>query len=274
MVEAEPAVEVEPEPVDLAPEPVEVEAELDVVEVEAEPAVEVEPEPVDLAPEPVEVEAELDVVEVEAEPAVEVEPEPVDLEPDLAEAEGLEMPEVAIATPRRVSSRLRRILMAAGGLVVLAAVVASLMVFVRAGDGGNGGPLSAPPAETLDTGEPPAGAGQPGAVEAGVATEAPLTGVGAEPVSLERLELLGEDLLASISRYYGLAVALDEGRIECAELQRAYVEVEDRWIDYSVQGRARWPGRLPDDLDARDARLYQGVRDVEQEFGRSGCPRP
>jgi hypothetical protein len=89
-----------------------------------------------------------------------------------------------------------------------------------------------------------------------------------------RFEELGEDLLEKISRYYGLAVAEDQGRAGCAELQAAYVAVEDQWILYSVEGRAKLPGVLPGDLAERDERLYRGVRDVEREFARSGCERP
>jgi hypothetical protein len=88
------------------------------------------------------------------------------------------------------------------------------------------------------------------------------------------MERLGDALLESISRYYGRAVARDEGEATCEDLQTAYVEVEDRWITYNVQGRARFKGRLPEDLEVRDERLYSGVQDVEREFNRSGCERP
>ena len=50
--------------------------------------------------------------------------------------------------------------------------------------------------------------------------------------------------------------------------------VEDGWIDYNTQYRARFAGALPADLVERDDRLYLGVQDVEREFERSGCPRP
>lgn len=94
------------------------------------------------------------------------------------------------------------------------------------------------------------------------------------PVSEARMEELGESLLESVSRYYGLAVAAEEGRASCSDLQEGYIQVEDRWIAYNVEGKARYRGRLPERLAARDERLYQGVRDVETEFGRSGCSRP
>ena len=91
---------------------------------------------------------------------------------------------------------------------------------------------------------------------------------------MQDLERLGDRLLESVSRYYGLAVARDDGRATCVQLQDAYVEVENRWMAYNVEGKARFRGRLPGALGARDERLYDGVRDVEREFGRSGCERP
>jgi hypothetical protein len=94
------------------------------------------------------------------------------------------------------------------------------------------------------------------------------------PVSAVEMEQLGDVLLESISRYYGRAVAVDGGETTCADLQTAYVEVEDHWITYNVQGRARFRGRLPEELATRDERLYAGVQDVEREFMRSGCERP
>ncbi|NNK48902.1 MAG: hypothetical protein HKP01_08530, partial [Gemmatimonadetes bacterium] len=92
--------------------------------------------------------------------------------------------------------------------------------------------------------------------------------------SAQDMESLGDALLESISRYYGLAVAEDGGQATCADLQAVYVEVEDRWITYSVQGKAAFRGRLPEELATRDERLYAGVQDVEREFNRSGCERP
>ena len=94
------------------------------------------------------------------------------------------------------------------------------------------------------------------------------------PASVADVERLGDDLLEAVSRYYGRAVAVDGGQATCSELQAAYVQVEDNWIAYNVQGRARFRGRLPDELATRDERLYAGVQDVEREFTRSGCERP
>jgi proteasome lid subunit RPN8/RPN11 len=171
-----------------------------------------------------------------------------------------------------------------GGLLVVAAIVTTLLVIVlpsgsesdgglaetdvvpaleaEAAQGQEGQPVDDAPLETGESGveepfdSPPAADSSPSSVSA------------------VEMEQLGDALLESVSRYYGRAVAVDEGRATCADLQIAYVEVEDRWIAYNVQGRARFEGRLPEELATRDERLYAGVQDVEREFTRSGCERP
>lgn len=96
----------------------------------------------------------------------------------------------------------------------------------------------------------------------------------APAIDRARLEAMSDRVLEAISRYYGRDVARERGEIGCPELQAAFVEVMDSWIDYSTTGKQRWEGRLPEDLAERDERLYRGVQDVERLFGASGCPRP
>lgn len=184
-----------------------------------------------------------------------------------------DLPKVAIAgRQRRWGRGTRRALATVTGFVVVVAVGVSLVTLVR----GNGsaldqlGPATDENASAHSDRVPDEAVSLP---EEGGAPE-PEQEATAEIVSAERFQALGEDLLESISRFYGSVVALDQGAIGCAELQGAYVEVEDRWIAYSMEGRGRWEGRLPEALAERDERLYQGVRDAEQEFGRSGCERP
>ena len=96
----------------------------------------------------------------------------------------------------------------------------------------------------------------------------------ADPVSREQLEQQSQEMLSTISRFYGSVVAMDDGTATCEDLQAAFVIVEDAWIEYNSRYKARYPGELPADLAASDERLYLGVQDVEREFDRSGCPRP
>lgn len=193
-------------------------------------------------------------------------------EPPVARAE---LPEVTIASRRGGRLReSRRALWTVGLLVVVGAAIAGTAMLIS----GHGDLFDRLPSLTDEPAVLPSETGTEGMPSAAEAAEEGETDAGRtaspERVSIERFETLAEDLLGSISRFYGLAVALDQGSIECQELQAAYVDVEDRWIAYSVDGRARWAGRLPDGLAERDERLYQGVRDAEQEFARSGCERP
>jgi hypothetical protein len=178
--------------------------------------------------------------------------------------------------------------MIAGGIIVVVAIVASLITLSRRADSDSAtSPLASPAAAggidaavpgDVDAMAPGEGAranaagalGAPAATEGGDVSS---TDQGVQ-ITREAFEALGDNLLEDISRYYGLAVALDQGRAACSELQAAYVAVEDDWIAYIVQGRALWTGRLPEDLTQRDERLYAGVQDVEREFSRSGCARP
>ena len=235
-----------------------------------------------------------DDVGIEEEPVVDVEPvvdlpvaidEIAQAEPEeAAEAAGefeLEAAPVDEAEPK--PPRTRRRTLVAGGLLLAMTVVASVLVFLLP-SGGETEAGVAPEAVPVDGGEAAAGQGEvpaddlpaeaenSGAGEPGEALAAVDSAVAS--VSAVEIEQLGDDLLEAVSRYYGRAVAVDGGQATCSELQAAYVEVEDSWIAYNVQGRARFRGRLPDALATRDERLYAGVQDVEREFTRSGCERP
>ena len=225
---------------------------------------------------------ELPDVEV-AEPAVEPdafvdevpEVESTDLEP-VVDQEPVPAPK-----PPAKRRRSRRPVFVVGAVLLLALVAVSVLMFT--GPSEQAGPGTTP---TAATGSSPSNATDgPESVPPveGDPAEADGADPTAEPAASDttlgegttaQIEALGESLLESISRYYGLAVAVDEGRSNCTELQTAYVEVEDRWMSYNVEGKARFRGRLPDELAVRDERLYSGVQDVEREFGRSGCPRP
>ena len=93
-------------------------------------------------------------------------------------------------------------------------------------------------------------------------------------VTAAQVDSAGRAMLATISRFYGQAVARDNGEATCEDLARAFVDVENAWISYNTGFRAEFEGPLPVDLAARDDRLYAGVQDTEREFDQSGCPRP
>jgi proteasome lid subunit RPN8/RPN11 len=152
-----------------------------------------------------------------------------------------------------------------GGAVLLAAVLV-------------GGLLTVTSRDRDALGSPEPGTPQSGTGEAGVSGAASGDPVGATVadtvVTTADLERESQEVLRTISQFYGRAVERDDGQATCEDLQVAFVAVEDRWIKYNTQYKARYEGRLPEALAARDERLYAGVQDTEREFDRSGCPRP
>jgi len=199
-----------------------------------------------------------------------------DIEPTEPVSEA--QPEPEAEKKSRPARGSRRALTVAASVLVVGAVAVSLLMLVRpsAPDGGAGqeatpeAAVNPAVAASEEPGDPGAEAGAASRDVGSVAVADAVTPAASEA----ELKGLGDDLLASVSRFYGRAVAVDQGRAACSDLQTAYVEVEDGWIEYNVQGRARFSGRLPDELAARDERLYAGVQDVEREFARSGCERP
>ncbi len=203
-------------------------------------------------------------------------------EPVEPPSDSVQEPDAKRPKPGR-TARSHNSLIIVAGFVVVAAIVASLFVF--AGPSGSE-PEADPAGQPASVEEllPEQGTGELDGGMSSDAGEAPSdAGEGTPPVAsdstgdaatVEEFEELGDTLLEAISRYYGRAVAVDAGQATCAELRTAYVAVDDSWIAYNVQGKARFRGRLPDELATRDDRLYAGVQDVEREFARSGCERP
>jgi hypothetical protein len=152
-----------------------------------------------------------------------------------------------------------------GGAVLLAAILVGGLLTVT---GRDADPAAGGPAARART--------EGGAATAGATPETtgePATAADSL-VSLADLENESRAVLATISSFYGRAVERDDGRATCEDLQAAFVAVEEHWIKYSTEFKARYEGRLPEDLALRDERLYAGVQDTEREFDRSGCPRP
>ncbi|MFQ5888808.1 MAG: hypothetical protein ACE5JR_02010 [Gemmatimonadota bacterium] len=191
-------------------------------------------------------------------------------------------PLVVTAEPRtRRPLWARQAALIAASVLVVVVVVVSLVAVVRGtGPGAESGVSPAAPSVTQQLEAPQTAAEMPGAAsgseddgealsgEAAGATAASVGGV------LGRLDLLSDAMVEAISRYYGVTVSFDAGRVTCSELQAVYVRVEDAWIDYNANGKARVDAPLDSDRVARDSRLYEGVQDVERLFAQTGCDRP
>lgn len=158
----------------------------------------------------------------------------------------------------------KRLMWLGGGAIAAAIAIGTL--FTVLGSRGTGGMPGTGAANVGDPSAPSTGEmGGPGG---------PIPAVSDSSVTLAELENESREMLSTISRFYGRAVERDGGRATCADLQAAFVAVEDHWIRYSTEFKGRYEGALPEDMEARDARLYAGVQDTEREFDASGCPRP
>lgn len=145
-----------------------------------------------------------------------------------------------------------------GGVLVVAALIAGYVVL----SGRDAAPED-PPADRATEGEvaPPA--------EGGAGVDPDVT-----VVTPAQIDSAGRETLGVISRFYGRAVALDDGQATCEEFGEALIAVENAWLAYNADYKAQFTAPLPAALAERDERLYAGMRDVERLYDESECPRP
>jgi hypothetical protein len=150
---------------------------------------------------------------------------------------------VVIATLRRLAQQraVRVATFATGGLV---AALGLLRAFLAA---------PAPPA-------PPQPTNRPAASVAIVALQ-------------ERLDRAGDTLALAISAFELRSRLFASRQMQCPELARGLVLVEERWTAYNVI-RKDGGGVLDSTRATRDRSLYADADAVEQRFEHSGCPRP
>jgi hypothetical protein len=88
-----------------------------------------------------------------------------------------------------------------------------------------------------------------------------------------RLDRAADTLALAIAAFDLRARLFASRQMECPELARGLVLVEERWTSYNA---ARKDGgtSLDSARTARDRNLYADADQVERRFERSGCPRP
>ena len=88
-----------------------------------------------------------------------------------------------------------------------------------------------------------------------------------------RFDRLSDSLSRAVRNFQDRAALFDSGRMDCNGLASGLVAIENLWITYNTERRARLA-----DFDQRrvtqDQALYAAVDAVESRFERSGCPRP
>ena len=98
-----------------------------------------------------------------------------------------------------------------------------------------------------------------------------LTAAAATP--LERLDRVADTLALAIAAFDLRAQLFASRQMQCPELGRGLVLVEERWTTYnSVRKESGTP--LDSARTARDRALYTDVDGVERRFERTACTRP
>ena len=88
-----------------------------------------------------------------------------------------------------------------------------------------------------------------------------------------RFDRLSDSLARAVRTYHESAALFAGGQIECATLARGLVSIENLWITYNTERRARITS-FDARRAARDQALYAGVDSVESQFERSGWRKP
>ena len=93
------------------------------------------------------------------------------------------------------------------------------------------------------------------------------------PTSLEPVDRAADTLALAIAAFDLRAQLFTSRQMQCPELARGLILVEERWTTYnSVRKENGAP--LDSARTARDGALYTDVDGVERRFERSACPRP
>lgn len=90
---------------------------------------------------------------------------------------------------------------------------------------------------------------------------------------LERLDRAGDTVALAVAAFDLRARLFASHQMQCPELARGLVQVEDHWAAYNV-ARKGVVGALDSARTARDRALYVDADAVERRFEASACPRP
>jgi hypothetical protein len=88
-----------------------------------------------------------------------------------------------------------------------------------------------------------------------------------------RFDRLSDSLSRAVRSFQDRAALFDSGRMDCNGLASGLVAIENLWITYNTERRARMAA-FDQRRVTQDQALYASVDAVESRFERSGCPRP
>jgi proteasome lid subunit RPN8/RPN11 len=88
-----------------------------------------------------------------------------------------------------------------------------------------------------------------------------------------RFDRLSDSLSRAVRNFHDRATLFTNGQMDCGGLAGGLVAIENLWISYNTERRARMTSFDPRRA-AQDQALYAAVDSVESRFEHSGCPRP
>ena len=88
-----------------------------------------------------------------------------------------------------------------------------------------------------------------------------------------RFDRLSDSLTRAVRNFQDRARLFASGQVDCAGLATGLVSVENLWIRYSTERRAR-VAAFDQRRAVQDQALYSAVDSVSRRFDNSGCPRP
>jgi hypothetical protein len=84
---------------------------------------------------------------------------------------------------------------------------------------------------------------------------------------------LSDSLSRAVRNFQDRALLFAGGRMDCGGLSAGLVTIENLWITYNAERRARMT-TFDYRRATQDQALYAAVDSVESRFEHSGCPRP
>ncbi|HLQ59218.1 MAG TPA: hypothetical protein VK113_06855 [Gemmatimonadales bacterium] len=88
-----------------------------------------------------------------------------------------------------------------------------------------------------------------------------------------RFDRLTDSLSRAVRNFQDRALLFTSSRMDCGGLATGLVSIENLWITYNTERRARMAA-FDQRRASRDQAMYAAVDSVESRFEHSGCPRP
>jgi hypothetical protein len=95
----------------------------------------------------------------------------------------------------------------------------------------------------------------------------------APPSPFARFDRLSDSLAHAVRNFQDRAGLFATGRLDCNGLASGLVAIENLWMSYNTERRARMAA-FDQQRATQDQSMYAAVDSVESRFERSGCPRP